>query len=155
MIYPKSKAKITFITHKNVHSDQKTCGKDGVYPQGAFVKQGGYAFSTFSMYNFFQKGFWTSLIFLKLNNQFMFWTKCCDLFEITPFFHIFTRPEPWKGRSLNSIRKFPLGCGTVLPSCSLFHSPTFEQLRRQCCHLATITPKSGQFIQVAIHKLQF
>ncbi len=31
------------------HSDQKTCGKDGVHPQGAFVKLGGYAFSTFSI----------------------------------------------------------------------------------------------------------
>ena len=32
-----------------VQSDQKTCGKDGVHPQCAFVKLGGYAFSTFSI----------------------------------------------------------------------------------------------------------
>ena len=33
-----------------VQSDQKTCGKDGVHPQCAFVKLGGYAFSTFSIW---------------------------------------------------------------------------------------------------------
>jgi hypothetical protein len=32
-------------------SHQKTCGKDGDHPQGAFIKLGGYAFSTFSIHS--------------------------------------------------------------------------------------------------------
>ena len=32
-----------------VQSDQKACGKDGDHPQGAFIKLGGYAFSTCSI----------------------------------------------------------------------------------------------------------
>jgi hypothetical protein len=60
------------------------------------------------------------------------------------FYHGFIRA--WKGRSLHSIRKFPLGCGTVFPSWTLSHPPTFELIRRLCCHLATVTRKSGQFI---------
>ena len=47
--------------------------------------------------------------------------------------------EPWKRRSVNYIKKFPLGCGMVFPSSSISHLPTFELLQWQCCHLATFT----------------
>ena len=47
MIYHKSKTKITFITRKNVHSDQKTCGNDGVLPQLAGAE---HFFSIFSVF---------------------------------------------------------------------------------------------------------
>ena len=35
-----------------VQSDQKTCGKDGVHPQCAFVKLGGYAFFLYCQFRY-------------------------------------------------------------------------------------------------------
>ncbi len=71
----------------------------------------------------------------------------------TKLLELITATEPWKGRSVNSIRKFP-GLRHGFPSCSISHSfPSsyfWEQRQWQCCHLATVTRKSGQFI-----KLQF